>query len=57
MGGIKEKILAAKRAGVKTVIVPYRNKVDIENLPDDFKKGVEIIFIEKIEDVIDTILV
>lgn len=56
VGGIKEKILAAKRAGVKIAIVPYRNKVDIENLPEDFKKEVEIIFMEKIEDIVDIVL-
>jgi ATP-dependent Lon protease len=56
VGGIKEKILAAKRAGVKTVIIPHRNKVDIENLPEDFKQNLEILFMEKIEDVIDKVL-
>jgi len=57
VGGIKEKILAAKRAGVKTVIIPHRNKVDIENLPEDFKQNLEILFMEKIEDVIDKVLI
>jgi len=57
VGGIKEKILAAKRAGVKTVIIPHRNKVDIENLPEDFKQDLEILFMEKIEDVIDKVLI
>lgn len=47
VGGIKEKILAAKRAGVKTVIIPHRNRVDIDSLPENFKNGVEIIFMEK----------
>ena len=56
VGGIKEKILAAKRAGVKTVIIPHRNKVDIENLPEDFKQNLEILFMGKIEDVIDKVL-
>ena len=56
VGGIKEKILAARRAGVKTVIIPHRNKVDIENLPEDFKQDLEILFMEKIEDVIDKVL-
>ncbi|MGB9711299.1 MAG: endopeptidase La [Thermodesulfovibrio sp.] len=57
VGGIKEKILAAKRAGVKTVIVPHRNKVDIDNLPEDFKRGLKIIFMEKIEDVVNIVLI
>jgi len=57
VGGIKEKILAAKRAGVRAVIIPYRNKPDIENLPENFKKGLEIIFMEKIEDIVSKILI
>ncbi|GAQ93871.1 ATP-dependent Lon protease [Thermodesulfovibrio aggregans] len=57
VGGIKEKILAAKRAGVKTVIIPHRNRVDIDSLPENFKNGVEIIFMEKIGDIVDKILI
>lgn len=57
VGGIKEKFLAAKRAGVKTVILPHRNKVDIQNLPEDVKKDLEIVFMEKIEDIIDKVLI
>lgn len=57
VGGIKEKILAAKRAGVKTVVIPHRNRVDIDSLPENFKNGVEIIFMEKIGDIVDKILI
>jgi ATP-dependent Lon protease len=57
VGGIKEKILAARRAGVNTVILPLRNKVDVENLSDDVKKGQEIIFVDKIEEIVDKVLI
>ena len=57
MGGIKEKILAARRAGVKTVILPFRNKVDVENLPPDVKDGLEIVLTDRIEEIVDTVLI
>ena len=57
VGGINEKVLAAKRAGVKTVILPLKNRVDVENLPDDAKKGLEIVHVEKIEEILDKVLI
>ncbi len=57
VGGIKEKILAARRAGVKTVILPLRNKVDVENLPQDVKEGLELILTDRIEDIVDKVLI
>ena len=57
VGGIKEKILAARRAGVKTVILPFRNKVDVENLPPDVKDGLEIVLTDRIEEIVDTVLI
>lgn len=57
VGGIKEKILAARRAGVKTVMLPLKNNVDVENLPEDVKKGLEIVFVEKLEEVVEKVLI
>jgi ATP-dependent Lon protease len=57
VGGIKEKILAARRAGVKTVILPYRNKVDLENLQQDVRAGIEVVLTDRIEEIIDKVLV
>jgi len=57
VGGIKEKILAARRAGVKIVILPFRNKVDVENLPLDVKDGLEIVLTDRIEEIVDTVLI
>jgi len=57
VGGIKEKILAARRAGVKTVILPFRNKVDVENLPLDVKDGLEIVLTDRIEEIVEKVLI
>ncbi|MEW6408683.1 MAG: endopeptidase La [Nitrospirota bacterium] len=51
VGGIKEKLLAARRAGVKVVVLPLKNKVDIENLREDVKRGLEIHLADKIEEI------
>lgn len=52
IGGLKEKILAAKRAGIATVIVPYENKKDIMELEDSVVNGIEIIYASHISDVL-----
>lgn len=56
VGGIKEKILAARRAGLKTVILPSKNRGELENIPEDIQKDLKIIFEDKIEDVVDLVL-
>jgi ATP-dependent Lon protease len=52
IGGLKEKILAARRAGVKRAVVPARNKVDIEDIPDTVKGDVDIVFVEDVRDAV-----
>jgi ATP-dependent Lon protease len=52
IGGLKEKSLAALRAGIKTVMVPKRNEKDLEDIPADAKAKLEFVFLEKIEDAI-----
>ena len=52
IGGLKEKVLAAKNAGIKKVIVPIDNQKDIEEISDEIKEGVEIIFVDTMEQVI-----
>jgi ATP-dependent Lon protease len=56
VGGIKEKILAARRAGVKTVILPLQNKVDLEDLGEDVRGDIKIHLVERVEDIIDKVL-
>ena len=52
IGGLKEKVLAAKNAGIKKVLVPIDNQKDIDEISDEIKEGVEIIFVETMEQVI-----
>jgi len=56
VGGIKEKILAARRAGVKTVILPKQNEKNLEDIPDYIKKEMDFIFVEHIQEVLDLAL-
>jgi ATP-dependent Lon protease len=52
VGGIKEKILAAKRAGINKVILPKKNENNLEEIPEDVKNGMEFHFVEKMNQVI-----
>lgn len=52
IGGLKEKVLAAKNAGIKKVLVPIDNQKDIDEISDEIKEGIEIIFVETMEQVI-----
>lgn len=56
VGGLKEKLLAARQAGVKVVILPFKNKVDIESLPDNVKEGLDIHYADSIKEIVETIL-
>ena len=57
IGGLKEKTLAAKNAGITTICVPKKNEKDIDEISDEIKKGLEIIFVENIEQVLDVAFV
>ncbi|MCI8415881.1 MAG: endopeptidase La [Lachnospiraceae bacterium] len=52
IGGLKEKILAAKSAGIKSVIVPVKNKRDVEEISTEIKRGLEIVYAETMEEVL-----
>jgi len=52
IGGLKEKLLAAKRAGLKKVVLPEKNKKDLDEIPDNIIKGLKLEFAENIDDVI-----
>ncbi len=52
IGGLKEKILAAKIAGIKRVLVPKKNEKDVEEIDAEIKSGVDIIFVEHMEEVL-----
>ncbi len=53
IGGLKEKLLAAKNAGIKTVIVPEKNRRDVEDISQEIKKGLRIVYAEHMKDVIE----
>jgi ATP-dependent Lon protease len=52
IGGVKEKTLAALRAGITTVMLPKRNEKDLEDVPADAKAKLEFVFLERVEDAI-----
>lgn len=56
VGGIKEKVLAAHRAGLDTVILPNRNERDLDDLPEEIRKDLRFILAERVEDVWDAAL-
>jgi ATP-dependent Lon protease len=45
VGGIKEKLIGALRAGVKTVLLPYQNRKDVKDVPHEVSDGLEIIYV------------
>lgn len=57
IGGLREKTMAAYKAGIKTVIIPAANKPDLEEVDDVVKEAIEFVCAEKITDVLDTALI
>lgn len=56
IGGLKEKLLAAKNAGMKIVFVPAKNKADVEEISEEIKNGLDIRYAETMEDILPTAL-
>jgi ATP-dependent Lon protease len=57
VGGIKEKLLAAKRAGIRRVLLPDRNRRDVLEIPPDLLKGLELDYVGTVDEVLDRALV
>ncbi|HOS70210.1 MAG TPA: endopeptidase La [Bacillota bacterium] len=57
IGGLKEKVLAAKRAGIKKVILPYENEKDIEEIPDTVKKNMTFVLVSDMDEVLSHALI
>ena len=57
IGGLKEKSISAHRAGIKTIVIPHDNEKDLDEIPDVVKENVEIIFADRIEEVLQVALV
>ena len=56
IGGVRDKVMAAHRAGIKTVILPEDNRKDVEEIPETVRKGVKLVFAGHMDQVIDTAL-
>ena len=56
VGGIKEKVLAARRAGIKRIILPKNNEKDLQEIPEEIKKDMEFNFISKMDDAVEIAL-
>ena len=56
VGGIKEKVLAAHRAGIRRIIMPSRNEADVDDIPEDVRKELDIVFVARINEVIEAAL-
>jgi ATP-dependent Lon protease len=52
VGGIKEKVLAAHRAGIKTVILPQRNEKDKPDIPEEIRNDLNLIFVKRMDEVL-----
>jgi ATP-dependent Lon protease len=57
IGGLKEKALAARRMGIKTVIVPAKNDKDVDELPPNVKRGMQFVYVDHMDLVLETALV
>jgi len=52
VGGIKEKVLAAHRAGIRSLVLPARNERDLEDVPEELRRQLEFIFVDDAEEVL-----
>ncbi|MDD6057526.1 MAG: endopeptidase La [Clostridiales bacterium] len=57
IGGLKEKLLAAKNAGIETVCVPKRNEKDVDEISEEIKKGLNLVYVEHLRQVLDVAFV
>jgi ATP-dependent Lon protease len=53
VGGIKEKVLAAKRAGIETIVLPRRNEKDLEDVPEAVRHAMRFVFVERMDEVLE----
>jgi ATP-dependent Lon protease len=56
IGGLKEKVLAARRAGVKKVVIPDRNRQDMEDIPEDVRQALEFVFVADLSEAVTEVL-
>ena len=56
VGGIKEKVVGAKRAGIKTLVLPARNEVDVSEIPEEVLRGLKFIYVERVEQAVEAVI-
>ncbi len=56
IGGLKEKVLAAKRAHIKTIVMPKRNQKDLDDIPKHLLRGLQFIYVENMSEVLKVAL-
>jgi ATP-dependent Lon protease len=56
IGGVKEKVIAAHRNGLRTVVLPKRNKFDLDDVPDEIKSSMQFVYVETVDDVLEAAL-
>jgi ATP-dependent Lon protease len=56
IGGVKEKVLAALRAGITTVMLPARNRRDLEDIPAEARDKIKFVWLDQVEDALSTAL-
>ncbi len=56
IGGLNEKAVAARRMGMRTIVLPRANEKDLSELPDDVREGLEFVFVENMDEVLDIVL-
>jgi ATP-dependent Lon protease len=56
IGGLKQKVLAAHRVGLKTVIIPRRNEKDLDDIPEDIRKELDIVLTDRVDQVFEAAL-
>jgi len=56
IGGVKEKVLAGHRIGLRTIILPKRNEQDLDDVPEEVKKSMKFVFVEAVDEVLDAAL-
>ena len=57
VGGVRDKVLAAHRAGIKTVILPEENRKDVQEIPDSVRKGLRLVFASHMDQVLSSALI
>jgi ATP-dependent Lon protease len=56
IGGLKEKALAAQRAGIKRLVIPRRNEADIDDIPAHLRKKMKFVLVDEVDEVLDAAL-